>query len=84
MNTQFQELMYQAGLTAQGCWDEMDSYDHTAIEKFAELIVQECINATGNCAGTGDMIKEHFGIDPPPAIVRQVTIEEAIMSSDQS
>jgi len=32
-------------------------------EKFAELIVRECINATGNCAGTGDMIKEHFGIE---------------------
>jgi hypothetical protein len=84
MNTKFEELMYQAGLTAQGCWDEMDSYDHEAIEKFAELIVQECINATGNCAGTGDMIKEHFGIDPPPALVRQVTMEEAIMLSDQS
>jgi hypothetical protein len=84
MNTQFEELMYQAGLTAQGCWDEMDGYAHEAIEKFAELIVQECINATGNCAGTGDMIKEHFGIDPPPALVRQVTMEEAIMLSDQS
>jgi hypothetical protein len=32
-------------------------------EKFAELIVRECIIATGNCAGTGDMIKEHFGIE---------------------
>ena len=84
MNTQFEELMYQAGLTAQGCWDEMDGYDHEAIEKFAELIVQECIKATGNCAGTGDMIKEHFGIDPPPLLVRQVTIEEAIMSSGQA
>ena len=31
-------------------------------EWFAELIIRECINATGNCAGTGDMIKEHFGI----------------------
>ena len=84
MNNRLEELMYQAGLTAQGCWDEMDGYDHTAIEKFAELIVQECINATGNCAGTGDMIKEHFGIDPPPLLVRQVTMEEAIMLSDQS
>jgi len=63
MNKKFEDLMYQAGLTAQGCWDEMDSYDHEAIEKFAELIVRECINATGNCAGTGDMIKEHFGIE---------------------
>jgi len=32
------------------------------LEKFAELIVRECIKATGNCAGTGDMIKEHFGV----------------------
>jgi len=84
MNNKLQDLMYQAGLTAQGCWDEMDGYDHEAIEKFAELIVQECIKATGNCAGTGDMIKEHFGIDPPPALVRQVTMEEAIMASGQS
>lgn len=82
MNTKFEELMYQSGLTAQGCWDEMDGYDHEAIEKFAELIVQECINATGNCAGTGDMIKERFGIDPPPVSLRQVTIEEAMMTTD--
>jgi hypothetical protein len=82
MNNRLEELMYQAGLTAQGCWDEMDGYGHEAIEKFAELIVQECINATGNCAGTGDMIKEHFGIDPPTVSLRQVTIEEAIMVTD--
>ena len=37
------KLMYHAGLTAQGCWDEMDEYDRKAIEKFAELIVQECM-----------------------------------------
>ena len=84
MNRKLEELMYQAGLTAQGCWDEMDRYDHEAIEKFAELIVQECINATGNCAGTGDMIKEHFGIDPPPAIVRPMTIEEVLMTMNES
>jgi hypothetical protein len=63
MNNRLEDLMYQAGLTAQGCWDEMDGYDHEAIEKFAELIVQECIKATGNCAGTGNMIKEQFGIE---------------------
>ena len=34
--------MYQAGLTAQGCWDEMDEYNRTAILKFAKLIVNEC------------------------------------------
>jgi len=32
-------------------------------DEFAELIVRECIIATGNCAGTGDMIKEHFGVE---------------------
>ena len=36
--------MYDAGLTAQGCWDEMDSYMHDAIEKFGELIVRRCIS----------------------------------------
>lgn len=44
MNEQLEDLMYRAGLTAQGCWDSMDSYDKEAIEKFAELIVQECVN----------------------------------------
>jgi len=62
MNERIEHCLYQAGLTAQGCWDELDDYAKQGIEKFAELIVRECINATGNCAGTGDMIKEHFGI----------------------
>jgi TRAP-type C4-dicarboxylate transport system substrate-binding protein len=44
MNERMENLMYRAGLTAQGCWDSMDDYDHRAIEKFAELIVRECID----------------------------------------
>lgn len=43
MNQRLEDLMYRAGLTAQGCWNSMDEYDHKAIEKFAELIVQECL-----------------------------------------
>lgn len=43
MTDPLDELMYQAGLTAQGCWDEMDEYDRTAILKFAQLIVRECV-----------------------------------------
>ena len=85
--------MYQAGLTAQGCWDEMDSYDHEAIEKFAELIVRECADIVNKKVALmlktemyhiepGIFIKQHFGVDPPPLLVRQVTIEEAIMSTD--
>ena len=44
MNERIENLMYRAGLTAQGCWDEMDSYMHEAIEKFGELIVRRCIS----------------------------------------
>ncbi len=43
MNQRLEDLMYQAGLTAQGSWDSMDPYDQQAIERFAELIVQECV-----------------------------------------
>jgi hypothetical protein len=92
MNDKLEDLMYQAGLTAQGCWDEMDSYDHEAIEKFAELIVRECADIVNKKVALmlktemyhvepGIFIKQHFGVDPPPLLVRQVTIEEAIMSS---
>ena len=95
MNDKLEDLMYQAGLTAQGCWDEMDSYDHEAIEKFAELIVRECADIVNKKVALmlktemyhiepGIFIKQHFGVDPPPLLVRQVTIEEAIMSSGQS
>ena len=44
MNKQIEDLMYRAGLTAQGCWDQMDEYDQKAIEKLTELIVRECLN----------------------------------------
>lgn len=42
MNPRIDELMYRSGLTAQGCWDNMDEYDREAVLKFAELIVREC------------------------------------------
>ena len=63
-----EDLMYRAGLTAQGCWDEMDSYDRQAIEKFAELIVQEilvtCIeHPTWTGRMIGEQIKQHFGVE---------------------
>ena len=44
MNKRIEDLMYHSGLTAQGCWDEMDDYDKQAIEKFALLIATECIS----------------------------------------
>ena len=64
MNNQFDNLMYEAGLTAQGCWDKMDEYDRTAILKFAELIVLECVNAVMDGTKEGDhyaqRIEQHF------------------------
>lgn len=69
MNNKFEELMYQSGLTAQGCWDEMDDYAHTAIEKFAELIVIEASKPLNNIfvsgGGThGEKIRMSFGLKP--------------------
>ena len=44
MNKTIEDLMYHAGLTASGCWDEMDAYDRKAIVKFSQLIVADCLN----------------------------------------
>jgi len=48
VNEKMEDLLYKAGLTASGCWDEMDTYDHQAIEKLAELIVLECATLVEN------------------------------------
>jgi hypothetical protein len=69
MNQKIQDLMYHSGLTAQGCWDEMDDYDKQAIEKFAELIVKECMNVLDPGGHqliarfhTRQWLSEHFGV----------------------
>ena len=69
MNKRIEDLMYHSGLTAQGCWDEMDDYDKQAIEKFAELIVKECIQVLDPGGHqliarfhTRQWLSEHFGI----------------------
>ena len=77
MNDKLDELMYHAGLTTQGCWDEMDEYDRKAIEKFAELIVRETLvqmaiqmdkfsdNQANNPAWykSEEAVKKHFGVE---------------------
>jgi hypothetical protein len=68
--------MYRAGLTAQGCWDSMDDYDHRAIEKFAELIVRECMDLLEdyttdvhvggiqyNVLSAEETLQKHFGLE---------------------
>jgi|GEM_PF-4613457 len=44
MNDRIENCLYQAGLTAQGCWDDLDDYARQGIEKFAELIVRDCLD----------------------------------------
>jgi hypothetical protein len=69
MNSQFDDLMYHAGLTAQGCWDCMDSYDQQAVLKFAELIVRECAEIAdqadeNQAEWIGGNILTRFGVNP--------------------
>ena len=76
MNERIENCLYQAGLTAQGCWDDLDDYAQQGIEKFAELIVRECANqcdllldhkiSSEWSRGTHDCsraIKKHFGVE---------------------
>ena len=62
MNERIEDLMYQAGLTAQGCWDELGTYEQEAIEKLTELIVREC---SLMCLEDKDSqrILQHFGVE---------------------
>jgi len=74
MNERIEHCLYQAGLTAQGCWDELDDYARQGIEKFAELIVKECVEICMKEFDTGllmapqapwiaKQIREHFGVE---------------------
>ena len=42
MNQRIEDLMYESGITAQGCWDSFDDYDKKAIEKLIQLVIEEC------------------------------------------
>ena len=68
MNEKIEDLMYKAGLTADGCWDQMDRYDHQAIEKLVELVINECSSIVENDGRftrydkLAIKIKDHFGV----------------------
>jgi len=73
MNKKIEDCLYQAGLTASGCWDELGTYEQEAIEKFAELIVKECTNVCLSQRDPANLnykpserfaeaIKQHFGV----------------------
>ena len=44
MNKAFDDLIYQSGLIADGCWEELDTYTQEAIERLFQMTVRECID----------------------------------------
>lgn len=70
------KYIYESGLIANGCWDNFDDYAQEALNKFAELIVWDCIkqaHSVANLRGVNDqmiygadsaavLISKHFGI----------------------
>ena len=64
-NEELEDLMYRAGLTAQGCWDSMDQYDREAIMDFAKLVaaaerekVAAWMRSKSYATGHGDTIED--------------------------
>jgi hypothetical protein len=43
MTPKFDDLIYQSGLIADGCWDELGTYEQEAIERLMELMTTEFI-----------------------------------------
>lgn len=78
MNQRIENLLYHSGLTASGCWEKFDDYDKDAMEQFARLMLQECIDVIqGMDPGYKDYrnqiedafrrdlvleLKQHFGV----------------------
>lgn len=69
MNNRIKELAEQSGIRIRGHYDESGSTP-SELNKFAELIVRECIDClkplSRNHSMVGaaqDTIKEHFGVE---------------------
>ena len=75
MNKSFDDLIYQSGLIADGCWDQLGTYEQEAIERLIELTVRECIGVVEGGRFLHDQaptalfakecssaIKRHFGV----------------------
>ena len=65
MNKAFDDLIYHSGLIANGCWDELGTYEQEAIERLIELTVIECANLADEAEPflASDLIKQHFGVE---------------------
>jgi hypothetical protein len=61
INGNLEELMYEAGLTAQGSWDHLDKYDQEAVLRLVRLVVYRVAYF---CEDYGiDQCLEHFGVE---------------------
>jgi hypothetical protein len=52
MNNKYEDLLYRSGLTASGCWDEMDGYAHDAIIRLIKFTIKDCailVNVFSEC-----------------------------------
>jgi hypothetical protein len=68
MNEQIQKLALQAGAVNVWEWASDDVLDTKSMdaEKFAELIVRECISALDDADGSvhhSECLLEHFGVE---------------------
>ena len=70
MNERIRELAKDVGFDWHKYWDDVE---HNRLEKFAELIVRECMSMCQTAVGNADYntgrlhclnnIKEHFGVE---------------------
>ena len=63
MNPVIENLLYEAGLTAQGSWDELDDYNQQAVQRLVLLVVQECCT-----------LIEQQGYNMVPGFVMRLTV----------
>lgn len=43
MNCNLEDILYSSGLTAQGCWDQLDDYDRAAIIQAIYHTIYRCV-----------------------------------------
>lgn len=60
-NSYIENILYSAGLTAQGCWDELDEYAKQGIIRAIEFTAKECSDI---CMSQADRrnIRRNFGL----------------------
>ena len=60
----FDYLLYDSGLIADGCWDELGTYEQEAIERLIQLTVLKCADiAMREDHDPAECIKKHFGVE---------------------